>query len=167
MEPVEMLKLTLIVFGIFITLTIITKIAGVRSFGKLSSIDFISIISIASVSISLLSSSKYTLVEGFIMLVTITLFQCLFVFLLSKSKVFQHYFANKTKIVMWNGKILEERLRKSNISKSDFMLKLKKANIYEFHEIKAVILENTGDISVVYKREHKEMHQQVFSDVSV
>ena len=50
---------------------------------------------------------------------------------------------------MWQGKILYHALKKANVGKDDLIAKLREANVHDFSEVKAVIFESTGDVSVI------------------
>lgn len=167
MEPLEILKLTFTAFGLFISLMIITKLARVRSFGKISTTYFISIISILAILVSVLSSNKYTFFEGSFILATVTVFQILFVLLLRGSKQFRRLFIHKAKIVLWNGKILEDRLVNSNISKEDLIAKIGRSNAHDFRDIKAVIMEDSGEFSVIYNKETQDLNQSLLNDANI
>ena len=51
---------------------------------------------------------------------------------------------------MRHGKILQENLDSSNVSKEDLMAKLREANALKMSNVKAVIFETTGDIAVLH-----------------
>ena len=51
---------------------------------------------------------------------------------------------------MRNGEIFHEALSSSRVCKDDLVAKLREANILDYSEVKAVILETTGDISVLH-----------------
>ncbi|EDP96458.1 YetF domain-containing protein [Kordia algicida OT-1] len=167
METLEILKLTFTAFGLFISLMIITKLVRVRSIGKISTTYFVAAISILAVLVSVLSSNKYTFFEGSAIVAIVTIFQILFVSLLRASKRFNHFFINKAKIVLWNGKILEDRLVTSNISKEDLIAKIGRSNPHDFRDIKAVILEDSGEFSVIYNQETQDLNQSLLNDANI
>ena len=51
---------------------------------------------------------------------------------------------------MKDGKICEEALSAERVSKSDLIAKLREANALDMSKVKAVVLETTGDISVLH-----------------
>ena len=48
------------------------------------------------------------------------------------------------KEILWNN------LKKSNVTEADLKAKLREANVIELEEVRAVIFESTGDISVLH-----------------
>ena len=47
--------------------------------------------------------------------------------------------------------ILHDNLKHARIEKSQLIAKLREANVLDFKQIEAVVLESTGDISVLHK----------------
>lgn len=57
---------------------------------------------------------------------------------------------------MENGKFSEPALQLTRVAREDVLAKIRKANALELSEVRAVILENTGDISVLHGAEVDE-----------
>ena len=166
MTTQEILELIISVLGIFSVIIIITKIYGLRTFAKMSSFDFASTIAVGSVLASTILNNNYSLLKGSIVLVAIITFQTLFSFLVRKIDFFQNLFTNKPQLIMFNGTILYDRLKKCNIGKDDLIAKLREANVHDFQEVKAVIFESTGDISVLHNDSGKEISKELLIGVN-
>ena len=109
------------VLGVFSIIIAITRIFGLRTFAKMSSFDFASTIAVGSVLASVILNSDYSLLKGAVVLVAIIGFQTLFSFLVRKVDVFKELFTNKPQIIMWNGKILHDKLKKCNVGQDDLI----------------------------------------------
>ena len=166
MTLTETLLLILSVFGIFVTIIIITRIFGLRTFAKMSSFDFASTVAIGSVLASIILNTDYSIFKGGIALATIIGFQTLFAFLVRKSEAFRRLFTNTPQIIMWEGKILHKRLKACNVSEADLIAKLREANVHDFDEVKAVIFESTGDVSVLHNTEQKAVSYAMLNAVN-
>jgi len=165
MTAQDILWLILSVLGIFTIVIIITRIFGLRTFAKMSSFDFASTIAIGSVLASIVLNNNHSLLKGAIVLASIIGFQTLFSFLARKNDFFKKLFTNKPQIIMWNGKILHDRLKACNVGEDDLIAKLREANVHNYNEVKAVILESTGDVSVIHNDEEKSVEPQLLNDV--
>ncbi|WP_027126858.1 DUF421 domain-containing protein [Gelidibacter mesophilus] len=154
------------VLGIFTITIIITRVFGLRTFAKMSSFDFASTIAVGSILASIILNSEYSLFKGGVALLTIIAFQTLFSFLVRKSDLFKRFFTNKPQLIMWNGKILFEALKKCNVGKDDLIAKLREANVHEFKDVKAVIFESTGNISVIHNSEDRNISLDLLTDVA-
>ncbi len=159
--------LVLSVLGIFSIIIIITRVFGLRTFAKMSSFDFASTIAVGSVLASIILNTDYSLLKGAITLVTIIGFQTLFSYLVRKNDWFKSMFTNKPQLLMKNGKILPEALKRANMGKNDLIAKLREANVHDYSEVKAVIFESTGDISVIHNNENKEISNDLLTDVDL
>lgn len=154
------------VLGVFTIVIVITRVFGLRTFAKMSSFDFASTIAVGSVLAAIILNTDYSLTKGAVVLTAIIGFQTLFSFLTRKVNFFKELFTNKPQIIMWNGTILYDKLKKCNVGKDDLLAKLREANVHDFKEVKAVIFESTGDISVLHNNENREVASHLLSDVA-
>ena len=154
------------VLGIFTIIILITRVFGLRTFAKMSSFDFASTIAVGSVLASIILNSDYSLLKGAIVLTAIIGFQTLFSYLVRTNSFFQRWFTNKPQIIMWNGKILYKRLKACNVGEDDLIAKLREANVHDFKDVKAVILESTGDVSVIHNDADKSIEPRLLRDVN-
>lgn len=154
------------VFGIFSIIIIITRIFGLRTFAKMSSFDFASTIAIGSILASIILNKDQSLLKGGIALLTVIAFQTLFSFLVRKNSWFKSLFTNKPQLIMRDGEILHDNLKKCNVGISDLMAKLREANVHKLSEVQAVIFESTGDISVLHSADKQEIDAILIRDIA-
>ncbi|TYP69976.1 DUF421 domain-containing protein [Aquimarina intermedia] len=138
------------VLGIYLAIIGITRIAGLRTFAKMTSFDFASTIAIGSIIASVIMNTNQSLVKGLIALAAMVSFQVVFSILIRKSKTAQKIATNTPLFLAKDGEILYDNLAKSNVSKSVLIAKLREANVIQMSEVKAVVLESTGDVSVLH-----------------
>lgn len=150
MDSKTALYLIFSVLGVFTIIITITRIFGLRTFAKMSSFDFASTIAIGSVLAAVILNKKQTLLEGGLVLVCIISFQSAFSFLVRKVTWFRAFFTNKPQLIMWEGEILHDVLKKCNVGENDLLAKLREANVHKLSDVKAVVLESTGDVSVLH-----------------
>ncbi|TYB71521.1 DUF421 domain-containing protein [Bizionia gelidisalsuginis] len=167
MDLEEVFWLIVSVLGVFSLIIFITRVFGLRTFAKMSSFDFASTIAVGSVLASTILNNDYSLTKAAIVLVTIIGFQTLFSFFVRKNKFFKQLFTNKPQVIMWNGEILYDRLKSCNVGKDDLIAKLREANVHDFKEVKAVVFESTGDVSVIHNAENKALNLQLLTDANI
>lgn len=136
---------------IFAAMVVITRISGLRTFAKMSSVDFATTIAVGSVLAAVIMNSDQSLLKGAIALGAIIGTQALFSILKRKSKVFDNVSTNEPILLMRGSQILDENLANARVSKSDLISKLRESNVRRFDEVLAVVFETTGDISVLHK----------------
>ncbi|MFD1064345.1 DUF421 domain-containing protein [Winogradskyella litorisediminis] len=135
---------------IFIAVIIFTRIVGLRSFAKFTAYDFAFTVAIGSI-ISSTLTSKTSVVYGSVAIGSLLLLTYIFSTLQKKIPRFSNLISNKPLLLMDGATILEKNLSKSRIEKSQLMAKLREANVTQLNQVKAVVLEATGDISVLHK----------------
>ncbi|MCP9237449.1 DUF421 domain-containing protein [Lewinella sp. JB7] len=141
------------VFFIFTAIVILVRISGLRTFAKMSSFDFASTIAIGSILASVVMSSETSLVKGVVALGTIMLFQQIFAGLKIRWDTFQQISENSPTLLMDGTTFLQDNMKKTGVSRSDIIAKLREANVIRLAQVKAVVLETTGDISVLHQEE--------------
>lgn len=93
-------------------------------------------------------------------------FNFVFSILRIKSKLFEKIVSNTPKFLMKDGKIIEENLQKCRVTPNEFRAKLRTSGVINLSQVKAVILETTGDVSVILKNEDYSMSDYLLKDVS-
>jgi len=155
---------TIIVISVLLTffaLIVITRIAGLRTFAKMTSFDFATTIAIGSILATVSLDPTTAVGNGVVALITIVLFQVGFAIFQRMSESFRKSATNDPILLMSNGKIIEENLAKTNLHKSELMAKLREANVLRFEDVKAVVFESTGDVSVLHGDESKKLESRI------
>lgn len=158
-------KAILSILAIFTIVIVITRISGLRTFAKMSSFDFASTIAIGSILASIVLNSSQSITKGAIALGGIILFQSVFSYCKRNFEWFNNLFTNKPMLLMDNGEFILNNLRKTNIDAKDVYAKLREANVKDKSEVLAVILESTGDISVLHKSKDVELSKDILTGV--
>lgn len=143
------LAIVLTAIGIYIALIIYTRIAGKRSFSKMSSFDFAMTVAIGSLMASTILSSSVSLLDGMVGLGIVYLLQ-IAAALGRRSKSFKKMIDNTPLLLMDGTNILHENLKKARVTEGDLRSKLREANVLQLSQVRAVIFETTGDISVLH-----------------
>lgn len=152
--------LTIVFFSvllIFSIIILITRISGLRTFAKMSAFDFASTIAIGSILASVVMNTGQSIVKGTIALGTIIAFQTLFSYMKRKSNKLSALLTNSPMLIMDGDRILYENLAKTNVSEEDLIAKLRESNVRHFGEVLAVVLESTGDVSVLHANDGTEL----------
>lgn len=134
----------LVFFGILVFI----KINGLRSFAKFSAHDFAVTIAIGSIIGSTVVSKDPSIIQGLIAIGSLLALQALY----SKWRIKRGkpYLENEPLMLMREEKIFYENLKKAKITKNDLISKLRESNVLHSKQVKAVIFEPSGDISVLH-----------------
>ena len=141
--------------GIYLAVLVITRLNGLRTFAKMSSFDFAITIAIGSVIASTLISQQNSLIKGIVALIVLVVLQAAVAKLRQKSNVFENAVTNTPVLLMSGSEILWHNLKANRVTEADLYAKLREANVYDMRQVLAVVLETTGDISVLHSADRE------------
>lgn len=161
----SLLAICLSALGIYIAVIIMTRICGKRSFSKMSSFDFAMTVAIGSIIASTILSASVSLLQGIVGLVFIYILQ-ISVAYLRRYKIIGRVVDNTPLLLMDGKNILEDNLKKARVTEGDLRSKLREANVLKLSQVKMVVMETTGDISVLHSEdEGKEVEDWLLKDI--
>ncbi|WP_417200594.1 DUF421 domain-containing protein [Bizionia sp.] len=152
---------------VFIVVILLTRLIGLRSFAKFTAYDFAFTIAIGSIISATLTSST-TVAHGSTAIASLLVLTFIFSFLQRRFPVLNSLISNKPLLLMKGNSILESNLKHARIHKSQLIAKLREANVTNFNQVLAVVLESTGDISVLHKASSSdsvELQSDILKDV--
>jgi len=133
---------------------VLVRIIGLRSFSKMTAFDFV--ITLATGSL-LATAATATALTGFLQaLGAIAVLMALQVGLAVMRRASggnRSLLENEPLILMRDGRFIDEAMAGSRVSRDDVMAKLRAANVLDVKDVRAVVLETTGDISVLHGEE--------------
>tara|TARA_R110002049_G_scaffold242357_1_gene416190 strand:+ start:29503 stop:30033 length:531 start_codon:yes stop_codon:yes gene_type:complete len=135
---------------LFTAVIVLTRIIGLRSFAKFTAYDFAFTIAIGSI-LSTTLTSKTSVIHGTVAIASLLLLAYIFSILQRKFSWINSAISNAPLLLMKNNQIIEKNLKHARIEKSQLMAKLREANVIQLNDVLAVVLESTGDISVLHK----------------
>ena len=158
-------KTALSLFAIYIIILLYTRIFGLRTFAKMTSFDFAATIAMGSIFADVIGSTNYSILKGAVALFLIIALQGLYSLFIRKSNHFKKVMTNTPFLLMKDGIILTENLSKANVSKGDLYGKLREANVIQMSEVRAVVFEVTGDISVLHTSGDEDLAPELLEGV--
>ena len=135
---------------IYALIILYTRIFGLRSFSKMSSFDFAMTIAVGSLLASTAVTKSTTVLQGGVALFCLFFLQTAIAFLRRKISWFSTAIDNQPILLMHGEQILHDNLRRAHLSEDDLRAKLREANVLNYTQVKAVVFETTGDISVLH-----------------
>lgn len=151
---------------IYIAVIFLTRIFGKRSFSKMSSFDFPMTIAVGSIIATTILSPNPSILQGVVGLLMVYVLQLLAAYL-RRYKPFEKLIDNSPLLLMDGAKILKENLLKARVTETDLRGKIREANVAQLSDIKAVIFETTGDISIIHKNDDTEIDPWIMKDVKL
>ena len=134
---------------IFVVFTI--RIVGLRSLSKMTNFDFVSTVATGSLLASAATVSEW---PEFIQCLVAIMFLFVAQYVLAKMRKstdnVENVLSNKPMLLMRDGVMDEAALKSARVTKSDVIAKLRESNALSLDKVRAVVLESTGDISVLH-----------------
>ncbi len=135
---------------VFVALLAYVRVVGLRSFAKMSAVDFAATVAIGSAVASVIISPATSLASGVATLAVLFAIPWALNGARSRSTAVAAVVDNDPRMLMRDGEILYETLRKEGVAIGDLRAKLREANVLQLDQVRAVVLETTGDISVLH-----------------
>lgn len=148
----SLIAIVLTAIGIYFATIIFTRLAGKRSFSKMSSFDFAMTVAIGSIIATTVLSKSVSLLQGLVGMAAVYVLQILMA-IIRRLEIVQKLIDNKPLLLMDGEEILQENLKKARVTESDIRSKLREANVLELSQVRAVIFEATGDIAVLHSKD--------------
>lgn len=149
-----LLMIPLSAVAIYAAVIALTRAMGLRTFSKMSAFDFAITVAIGSIVASVAIAPDPPLLEGLIGLAALYAAQWTIAALRTRYD-WARVTDNEPLLLMRGETILHANLVKANVTKRDLLAKLREANVLRFEQVGAVVLESTGDVSVLHS-EHAD-----------
>jgi uncharacterized membrane protein YcaP (DUF421 family) len=138
---------TLAVFWVILTV----RLVGLRAFSKMTAFDFVVTIATGSL---LAGSSQATewasFWQGVLAISTLLGVQWAVARARLARPSITRALQNQPVLLMKDGVIFDDMLSETRVTREDLIAKLREANALNFDQVRAVVLETTGDISVLH-----------------
>jgi uncharacterized membrane protein YcaP (DUF421 family) len=139
--------------GIYAALVLLTRLAGLRSFSKMSSFDFAITVAFGSILASAVLTREPPLAQSAVALATLFAIQYVVSYLRARRDSVSRTVDNAPLLVMAGSDILRDNLRAAQMTEGDLYAKLREANVTQLEQVRAVVMESTGDVSVLHADE--------------
>lgn len=129
---------------------ILSRLHGLRSFSKMSGFDFAITVSIGSVLAGVVTTLSTPFWHFLAALAALFFVQIALSQSRARWSAVSDALDNPPLLIMENGQPLPDNLTKGGMTLDDLWAKLREANAYDLSQVHAVVLESTGDVSVLH-----------------
>ncbi|MBB6670547.1 DUF421 domain-containing protein [Cohnella nanjingensis] len=143
--------------GALFILFVLTRILGKKQISQLSFFEYV-----LGITLGELAGFISTDLEGHYFYGVLAIFVWFFVpflleFAMLKSKKLRHLFEGKGRVVMKEGKVLEDNLKKERLTADELLEQLRGKNVFNLADVEFAIMETTGELSVLLKKEKQPL----------
>ena len=146
----EVVLASAIVFAIVVAML---RFVGQRALARMSGFDIVFTVTLGSVVATAAISREVPVVNAIAALATFLVLQEVIRFFQSRALGVHHAVREQPDVLLWDGHLLEDRLRETNISADEVRAAVRKAGLRSLSDVRAVVLENDGEWSVIAKRD--------------
>jgi len=133
-----------------VTLFFFVRISGKRTLAKLNAFDFVVTVALGS-TLSYMMLAMVPIIEGAIVLLLIIALQYIFAWTARSSKKIEKLINAVPSLIFYDGHFIEHAMAKEAITEGEIYSKIRNAGIDHIDEVKAVVMELNGEITVVRK----------------
>lgn len=137
----------------FLTVFILVRLSGKRTLAKLTAFDFIVTVTLGS-TLSSMILFKTTIAEGTLALLIIVFLQYLMAWLARSFKTMEKIFNSQPTLLFYDGQFLEKAMQREGITEEEIYAEVRLYRLENLDEVKAIVLELNGEISVIKKSSH-------------
>ncbi|MCX7564969.1 DUF421 domain-containing protein [Sulfitobacter sp. F26169L] len=135
----------------------VVRVVGLRAFSKMTAFDFVVTVAIGSLLAGAGQASAWTgFLQAILSIAALLGVQYLVAMLRRRSGGFEDFVQNEPVLLMSDGAFHEKALGATRVTEGDVIAKLREANVLDMSQVRAVILETTGDISVLHGSQLQE-----------
>lgn len=145
----------LITVSTYVALVIMLRIAGKRTLAKMNAFDFVVTIAIGSVLSIIMMDKTIPLLEGIAALALLIILQYLISLATVNFKSLNSFVRSSPTLLFYEGEMLKKNMKKERVTKSEILASLRKEGIHSIADVKAVVIESNGDLSVIKKDKSK------------
>jgi uncharacterized membrane protein YcaP (DUF421 family) len=153
----DWLEVALRTISAVLVLFILTKILGKRQISQLSLFEYITGITIGSIAAYVSLEVRESWLLGVTSLVVWAAVSLLMEFLTMKSKLFRDWIDGKGSVLIKDGKIMEDNVKKSRLTVDELLEQLRKKDVFLVADVEFAVLESSGELNVLLKRENQPL----------
>ena len=133
---------------LYLVLIFSVRVMGKRQIGQMEASEFVVAMLIADLAAVPMQDIAIQLLSGIVPLLTVLGLELTLSFLVLKSVPFRRFLCGKPVILIDNGKILQENLRRTRVTMDELMGHLRQKDILDISDVQYAILETDGTLSV-------------------
>ncbi|MED3434591.1 DUF421 domain-containing protein [Bacillus velezensis] len=145
---------------LYFIILVIFRLMGKREIGELSILDLVVSIMIAEIAVLAIENVKDKLLHTIVPIVVLMIIQVSLAFISLKSQKIRQLLDGKPTIIIKQGKIDERAMRSQRYNFDDLLMQLRENNIDRISDVSYAILESSGKLSIVKKKNNKDKQME-------
>lgn len=147
-----MLVLVIRTLILYILVVVAIRIMGKRQIGEMQPSELVIAIMISDLASVPMQAIDIPLLSGIVPVLTLLVWEVIMSYVSLKSKKCRKYITGEPSIVVYNGHINEQELKKQRFNLNDLMEQLRISGCPDISNVQAAVLETNGQLSVLEKK---------------
>ncbi|WP_373497655.1 DUF421 domain-containing protein [Aquiflexum sp.] len=149
----------------YIAMVFLLRVSGKRTLAKMNAFDFVVTVALGSILASVALNKNIPLANGVAAIIVFIGFQFILTWLAVRVKSVKTVITSRPSLIFYKGNFLQGAMKKERITEEEIYSAARKDGLSTLEEIEMIILETTGDITIIEKiSDHKET---TFKDVRI
>jgi len=144
-----LVRILVVGVSMYVTLVLFLRLSGSRTLSTMNAFDFIVTVAIGSVFGRALTATAVSLAEAVAAFALLVALQFAVTKLQVRWPVFGRAVTNPPKLLYFRGQFLEAAMREERVTESELQTAARKKDHGSLDEVEAVVLESSGEFSVV------------------
>lgn len=153
----ELCNVTVRALSSLVTLFLVTKMLGKKQVSQLSLFDYVIGISIGNFAAEMTINLESNELNGILAVVIFGLVAYIVSYLTMKSIHLRRFFMGTPTILIQDGKILEDNLRKVKFDINDMLEEVRSAGYFDLSQVEYAVMEVNGNLSILPKPEYRPL----------
>lgn len=133
-------------------LLVLLRLSGKRTLSDVTVFDFVLLLIISEATQQALLADDFSLVNGFIVIITLVLIDILLSYLKQRFRGFEKWAEGVPVIILKDGRVLRERMAKLHLDEDDILAAARRLRgLDSLDQIAFAVLEKSGGITIVPK----------------
>ena len=140
-----------------VVLIFMTRLLGKKQISEISFFEYVSGITIGSIAGEVIMGLERNIGHGVLAIVIFAVITLLVDYIALKSQKFRNLVEGTKTVVIKDGKVMEDNLKKEKYSISELESLLRQKNVFNLADVEFALLEPKGNISVLLKKENRPL----------
>ncbi len=146
---------------VYIAIVLVLRFVGQRALAKMSAYDLIVTVALGSLIAQIPLTRSISVVDGLVAIGAYLALQELTSWAQARSSRLHHLVRERPNLVVWDGKLLTDRMRDINVTPDEVRAAIRRAGMISMSQVQAVVLENDGEWSVMGRSDAADLSTMV------
>jgi uncharacterized membrane protein YcaP (DUF421 family) len=133
----------------YVSIVLLLRVSGKRTLSKMNAFDFIVTVALGSSLAAVALNQNIALADGIIVFFLFIFLQFVITWLSVRVKSVKKIITSQPVLLLYKGELIDHVRKRERITLEEIYVAARKKGISDLQEIEAIVLETTGDITII------------------